>query len=86
MAKQVTCITKREHHNPHERIVGIGGTGWWRAEDDAIRDVERDAESYYVSVGGKSVGVIVAKHNGRKYLKTQTDGYEPNNLLSLRDC
>ncbi len=86
MAKQVTCITKREHHNPHERIVGIGGAQWWRAEDDAIRDVERDAESYYVSVGGKSVWVIVATHNGRKYLKTQTDGYAPNNLLSLNDC
>ena len=86
MAKQVTCITKREHHNRHERILGIGGAGWWRAEDDAIRDVEQDPESYYVSVGGKSVWVIVATHNGRKYLKTQTDGYAPNNLLSLRDC
>jgi len=86
MAKQVTCITKREHHNPHERILGIGGTGWWRAEDDAIGDVEQDPGSYYVSVGGKLVWVIVATHNGRKYLKTQTDGYAPNNLLSLRDC
>jgi predicted secreted protein len=86
MAKQVTCITKKEHHNPHERIVGIGGAGWWRGEDDAIRDVERDSESYYASVGGKSVWVIVATHNGRKYLKTQTDGYAPNNLLSLPDC
>lgn len=84
--KQVTCITKREHHNPHERIQGIGGAGWWRAEDDAIRDVERDSTSYYVSVGGKSVWVIVATHNGRKYLKTETDGYAPNNLLSLPDC
>jgi hypothetical protein len=84
--KQVTCITKREHHNPHERIHGIGGSGWWRAEDDAIRDVERDSTSYYVSVGGKSVRVIVATHNGRKYLKTETDGYAPNNLLSLPNC
>jgi predicted secreted protein len=86
MAKQVTCITKKEHHNPHERIIGIGGAGWWRAEDDAIRDVERDPESYYVSVGGKTVWVIVATHNGRKYLKTTADGYAPDNLLSLRDC
>lgn len=84
--KQVTCITKREHNNPHERIVGIGGAGWWRAEDDAIRDVERDSKSYYVSVGGKRVWVIVATHNGRKYLKTEADGYAPNNLLSLPDC
>ena len=86
MERQVTCITKREHHNPHERILGIGGTGWWRAEDDAIHDVERDSMSYYVSVGGRKVWVIVATHNGRKYLKTEADGYEPNNLLALRDC
>lgn len=83
---QVTCITKRQHQNPHERIQGIGGVGWWRAEDDAIRDVEGDSGSYNVSVGGKTVWVIVATHNGRKYLKTETDDYAPNNLLSLADC
>ena len=86
MAKQVTCITKREHLNPHERILGIGGIGWWRAEDDAIRDVELNPQSYFVSAGGKSVWVVVATHNGRKYLKTTADGYAPNNLLSLPDC
>src|ERR1035437_2102974 len=88
MSKQVTCITKREHHNPHERIQGIGGVDggvrWWRAEDDAISDVERDATSYYVSVNGKSVGVVVATHNGRKYLKTQTDDYAHFLLLAQR--
>jgi hypothetical protein len=86
MPKQVTCITKREHYNAHERIQAIGGAGWRRSEDDAIRDVERDPTSYFVSVGGKSVSVIVATHSGRKYLKTETDGYAPNNLLSLPDC
>jgi hypothetical protein len=90
MAKQVTCITKKEHYNQHERILGIGGndagTRWWRSEDDAIRDVERDSTSYYVSVSGNSVWVVVAVHNGRKYLKTTADGYAPNNLLSLPDC
>jgi hypothetical protein len=91
MPKQVTCITKREHYNPHERILGIGNNSsgilsWWRAEDDAIRDVEVDPSSYFVSVSGQSVWVIVATHNGRKYLKTTSDGYAPNNLLSLPDC
>jgi hypothetical protein len=90
MSKQVTCITKREHKNPHERIQGIGGTDkgtrWWRSEDNAIADVDKDSKSYSVSVGGKSVWVIVATHSGRKYLKTETDGYEPNNLLSLPEC
>jgi hypothetical protein len=90
MPKQVSCITKREHQNPHERIQGIGGVEaaarWWRSETEAISDVERDTRSYFVSVGGKSVWVVVATHNGRKYLKTEADGYAPNNLLSLPDC
>jgi hypothetical protein len=90
MAKEVKCITKRQHDNPHRRVQSIGGIDngapWRRAEDDAILDVELDKKSYYVGVNGKSVWVIVATHNGRKYLKTETDGYAPNNLLSLPDC
>jgi Protein of unknown function (DUF3892) len=91
MSRQVTCITKRgSHYDAHERIQGIGGIAngarWWRAEDDAIRDVLLDSTAYYVSVGSRSVWVIVATHNGRRYLKTQADGYSPDNLLSLPEC
>lgn len=87
MSRQVTCITKRgDHYDPHERIQGIGGSGWWRAENDAIRDVEADSSAYFVSVGGRTVWVIVATHNGRKYLKTPPDDYRPDNLLSLPEC
>jgi hypothetical protein len=91
MSKQVTCINKRgDHYDPHERIQAIGGVvngvRWKDDEDTAIRNVERDSTSYYVSVGGKSVWVVVAKHNGRKYLKTEPDGYSPDNLLALPEC
>jgi hypothetical protein len=48
--------------------------------------VETDAPAYYVSANGKSVWVIVAKHNGRKYLKTETDRYLWANLLALPEC
>jgi Protein of unknown function (DUF3892) len=81
---------KRKHKNPHERIQGIGGTDkgtrWSRSEDNAIADVKKDTKSYYVLVEGKTVWVVVAKHEGREYLKTEADGYAPNNLLSLSDC
>jgi hypothetical protein len=91
MSKQVMCINKRgSHYNPHERIQAIGGNvsgvQWKDQEDVAIRNVEKDPTSYYTSVNGKSVWVVVAVHNGRKYLKTQNDGYSPDNLLSLREC
>jgi hypothetical protein len=90
MSRQVMCISKRDHFNPHERIHGIGGvvngSQWWRAENDAIKDVQLDPTSYYVSVGGRSVWVITASRNGRVYLKTEADGYNPDNLLSLPNC
>jgi hypothetical protein len=91
MSRQVMCITKRgDHYNPHERIQGIGGIDggvrWRRSEDDAIADVERDPRSYYTSVGGRTPWLIVAMHERRKYLKTQEDGYRPDNLLNLPEC
>lgn len=85
---EVTCINKRgDHYDPHERISHIGQQGNWRImEDSAIKRIESGSDSFYVSVGGKTVEVIVASHNGRKYLKTQSDGYSPNNLLNLNEC
>jgi Protein of unknown function (DUF3892) len=88
---QVTCINKRgNHYDPHERIAAIGGGGglyrWKHQEADAIRYIESGTYRYYVSVGGHSVWVVVATHKGRKYLKTQNDGYRPDNLLALAEC
>jgi hypothetical protein len=84
---QVTCITKRgDHYDPHERIQGIGGAGWYKTEDQAIAEIEQGTNSFFVNVGGRAVRVVVAVHNGRKYLKTEADGYSPNNLLALPEC
>lgn len=87
---QITCINKRHHHEPHERIISVGGVlhekRWKISEEDAIRDIERGDWGFYTSVNGKSTWVVVADHNGRKYLKSQADGYEPNNLLNLPEC
>lgn len=86
MARQITCITKNEPKNPSERITHVGGSGFYITQEQAIRDIELDSTAYYVSVAGVSVWVVVASRNGRNYLKTQNDGDEPNNLLSLPQC
>ena len=87
MRLHVTCITKRGgHYQPHERIQAIGGSGWRKSEDQAIGEIDARANSFYVSVGGRSVDVEVAVHSGRRYLKTTADDYAPNNLLSLPEC
>ncbi|NIE81725.1 DUF3892 domain-containing protein [Asaia sp. As-1742] len=87
---QIRCINKRQHPNPHERIISVGGhsggRSWKISESEAILQIERREWGFFVSVGGHPVAVVVATHNGRKYLKTAADGYEPNNLLSLPEC
>jgi uncharacterized protein DUF3892 len=89
---RVTCINKRGgHHNAHERISYIGGTNndgsrWKLNEDRAIESIEDGTYEFYVTVNQKTVDVIVATHSGRKYLKTKTDDYSPDNLLSLPEC
>jgi Protein of unknown function (DUF3892) len=92
---QVSCITKRHGHlDPHERIEGLGGVfdgkPWYLPENEIIAELEELDETrrwdFYTSVGGKTVWVVVAVHEARKYLKTTTDGYEPNNLLNLPEC
>ncbi len=66
------------------RIDAIGGDTFCDRIDQAIRNIELGISRYWVSVNNQSVSVIVAiRNNGRKYLKTEADGYEPNNLLSL---
>ncbi|MEQ8283762.1 MAG: DUF3892 domain-containing protein [Parvibaculum sp.] len=86
---EIKCINKDDRYDPYERITHVGGyvTKQWKLTlNEAINYIETGEWSFYVSVGGKSVWVIVASRNGRKYLKTEADGDAPNNLLSLPEC
>ncbi|WP_083361476.1 DUF3892 domain-containing protein [Mesorhizobium sp. LCM 4576] len=91
MSRQILCIVKHPtHEDRHRRIQYIGGVDggvrWKVSEEDAIANVKRDPRAYFVSEGGKTVWVTVKQHNGRDYLKTQTDRFLPDNLLSLPEC
>jgi len=92
MATQVQCINKSDRNNAHEKIKNIGGTNpdggrWKLTQETAIQGIETGKYSFYVSVQGKAVNVIVATSRyGNKYIKTEADGEQPNNLLSLPEC
>lgn len=88
---RVKCIKKTNRTDPHERIHGIGGTNgdgsrWYLTEAQAIIGIENGTYRFYTHVNGKSAWVIIAVHNGKKYLKTESDGYLQNNLLALPEC
>jgi hypothetical protein len=92
---EITCINKSDRPNPHERITHVGGStggkdtrGSWKiTQEEAIRGIESGTWAFYVTHGGRRVNVIVAVSRfGHKYLKTEADGEQPNNLLSLPEC
>jgi len=88
---EIKCINKTDRQSAHERIRNVGGVNpngerWRLTQPDAIAGIENGTYSFWTNGGGKPVDVIVATHNGNKYLKTRNDGDQPNNLLSLPEC
>jgi hypothetical protein len=92
MANQIDCINKANRTDQYDAIDFFGGRnsdgGRWRQTLAQMIDlIESGKNSFYVSVNGDSVNVVVAvSPYGNKYLKTVADGDRPNNLLSLPEC
>ena len=86
---QVTCHKpdNADHDRRLQGLGGPGGGGWYRSIDVLIQLIENEENRFWtVDQNDNSVWIEVHKRNGRKYLKTQSDGVEPNNLLALPEC
>jgi len=90
---RIRCINKTDRYNPHERISHVGGvnadgTRWRLTQAQAIAGIKEGKWSFYVEQPpGHVVDVIIARSpQGNEYLKTEADGEQPNNLLSLSEC
>lgn len=89
---EVLRVCKSDRFNPHERITQIGGRNrdgktWSLTQQEAIAGIEDGRWTFYVCQQGHVVPVIIAiSRHGHKYLKTEADGEQPDNLLSLPEC
>lgn len=89
---EIRCINKTPRLDVHDRIRGVGGVNpdsrrWWLSQPDAVAGIDNGAYSFFVNQGGHTVEVVVAvSMYGHRYLKTVTDGLQPDNLLSLPEC
>ena len=88
---EISCINKKDRKSRHEPIDHVGGlnpdgTRWKLTEAEAISGIEAGKWSFWTRGGGQRADVIIATHNGRKYLKTTADTTVKDNLLSLPEC
>jgi hypothetical protein len=88
---EIKCIKKTNRFDAHDRIHEIGGSAngskWRLTQQQAIAGIEGGTHSFYVSKNQHTVNVIVGKSwAGNKYIKTENDGDQPDNLLSLPEC
>lgn len=85
---QVTCH-KPDNSDKDRRMQGVGGPGgegWYRTVDQIIALIDNGNKFWTVDSAGNSVWIMTASRNGRQYIKTESDGKEPNNLLALPEC
>jgi hypothetical protein len=89
--ERIECIRRPPAHRP-VRVLGVGGSlangrQWQLSAAEAIAEIERGQAFYVERPVGDRVKVIVSHtHAGRKYIKTEADGDQPNNLLALPEC
>jgi ABC-type hemin transport system substrate-binding protein len=85
---EITFVTTRRRKEPHMVISHVGGkftTGkpWKITVAEAVANIESARHTFHVKVNGQPVEVVVAVHQGNKYVKTAKDGEQPEQLLAL---
>lgn len=83
---QVMCITKTHPTSSYEGITHLGGPGWRWQTEEVIRSIEAGTNTFFTRVGGNRSEIKVVQGRTGKYLRTQADGKENDNLLSLPAC
>jgi hypothetical protein len=88
----ILCAHKKASQIPHERISHIGGVDpdgrhWKLSVSEAVESIQNRDRSFMVLTRGNVFPVVVAESaTGERYLRAESDGEQPDSLLSLPDC
>jgi hypothetical protein len=79
---------ERTGKDPDGDITKLCGGGIWspRMKADAIRDIDLNLHTYYVQTGIYRTNIHVVNGPTGKYLRTDPDTTNSNNLDDLPDC
>lgn len=87
----ISCIKKNNRPDPYSRITFVGGGGlspWKLTVAEAIQLIDLGHATFFVNrpfLPPVQVVTAISRY-GNRYLKTEADGEEPNNLLALPEC
>jgi uncharacterized membrane protein len=93
MAREVICATT-DPTGPNDCrcITEIGyvykyidSTGS-KTPEEVHNDIKHNDKDYYVEYRGSETDLIAAEKNGTKYVRTERNDTENDNLLKLNDC
>ncbi len=81
-----TCHTP-DNFDADRRIQGLGGPVMGRLSIDVIITMIDQGHQFYTQPAyGTGQRIVTAIRNGRRYIRTEADLWEPNNILSLPRC
>lgn len=86
MAERAVYKTRKDRDGDILALCNEGTTWSPRQKADAIRDIENGLHSYYVPWADGPTPIRVVNGPKGKYLRTDRDNTQRNNLDDLPDC
>jgi Protein of unknown function (DUF3892) len=89
---RIHCVNRTDRMSEDDRIHYVGGVNadgsrWKLSEDEAIAAIKDGRWTFCTICNGRTVRVVVAKNGqSREFLRTETDGTQPDGLLALPEC
>ena len=86
MARRLVTHSRKDNEGDITALCRPGASWSPRPKSGAINDIKSGTHKYFVRVGSRDVYIHVVKGSTGKYLRTNPDTTNTNNLDDLPDC